>query len=292
MDTNTEGRGTGCKNTITTLALALMLTGAMLTGCARHDGASPSAEEVVSIPELPAASQAPPDPAGGAHAQPDLGVLLAYEHQIRIRMPGERIAARAAEVQAACNGGKFGACAVLSMSQSGGDDPSANLQVRIVPQGVDKLIALAGQGQEIAERSIQAEDLATAVRDNSMRQDRLRKEHARLLEFQDRKDLKIEDVMTLSSRIAEIESQLQAAEQEAAQQQRRISTQLVTLTFQTTRAQENTGEVGAAFKDVGGIFTGAVAFLIRAFAALLPVALVLTVLVLLIRRIRRARRKG
>lgn len=278
MDTNTIANRLG----------ALLLAAAMLGGCAKH--ANAPAEESVQIPQANLAKPGSDSDAGGAKA--DLGVLLAYEHQIRIRMPGERIAARASEVQAACNGGKFGACAVLGMSQSGGDDPSATLQVRIVPDGVDKLIGLAGKGEEIAERSIQAEDLATAVRDNSMRQDRLRKEHARLLEFQDRKDLKIADVMTLSSRIAEIESQLQATEQEAAQQQRRISTQLVTLTFQTTRAQENTGEVGEAFKDVGGIVTGTIAFLIRAFAALLPVALVLTVLVVLIRRIRRARRKG
>ncbi|MBW8810407.1 MAG: DUF4349 domain-containing protein [Lysobacter sp.] len=279
MDTNTIANRLG----------ALLLAAAMLAGCAKH--AYAPAEESVRVPEANMTKPGSGSDAGGA-AKADLGVLLAYEHQIRIRMPGEHIAARASEVQAACNAGKFGACAVLGMSQSGGDDPSATLQVRVVPDGVDKLIGLAGKGEEIAERSIQAEDLATAVRDNSMRQDRLRKEHARLLEFQDRKDLKIADVMTLSSRIAEIESQLQAAEQEAAQQQRRISTQLVTLTFQTTRAQENTGEVGEAFKDIGGIVTGTIAFLIRAFAALLPVALVLTVLVLLIRRIRRARRKG
>lgn len=278
------------RNTITTLVLALMLAGAGLVGCSQ-DHASAKMEEQVQVPDTPVAYA----PAGGSAdtaAAPDLGVLLAYEHQVRIRMPGERIATQASAVQAACNGGKFGACAVLEMSQSGGDDPSARLKVRIVPSGVDKLIALAGQGQEIAERGIQAEDLATAVRDNSMRQDRLRKEHARLLEFQDRKDLKIADVMTLSSRIAEIESQLQGAQQEAAQQQRRISTQLVTLNFQTTRSQENTGEVGQAFKDVGSIFSGTIAFLIRAFAALLPVALVVWALVFVIRRVRRARRKG
>lgn len=276
-------------NPITSRLSALLLAAAMLAGCASHNNAAPS-EEAVSVPDLPKAGA--PDASGGSAAKADLGVMLAYEHHVRIRMPGERIAAQSTAVQAACNSGKFGACAVLGMSQSGGEVPSATLQVRIVPEGVDKLVALAGQGQEIAERGIQAEDLAAAVRDNTLRQDRLRREHARLLEFQDRKDLKIADVMTLSSRIAEIEAQLQATEQEAAQQQRRISTQLVTLNFQTTRTQENRSEIGEAFGDVGGIVSGAIAFMIRAFAALLPVLLVLTVLVMVIRRIRRARRKG
>lgn len=279
----------------------LVLAGALLAGCSKHDRAPGSAEESVSVPEVPMAnivSVPPPAPiagpagSGAGSGGPDLGVLLAYEHDVTIRVASDRIVAQSSAVQSACNSGKFGACAVLEMSQSGGDTPMARLKVRIVPEGVDKLIGLAGKGEDIAEHSIQAADLATEVRDNSMLQDRLRKEHARLLEFQDRKDLKVADVMTLSSRIAEIEAQLQAAEQEAAQQKRRLSTQLVTMTFQTTRIQENRSEIAQATEDIGGVISGSIAFLIRAFAALLPVAVVLFLLVFLIRRIRRARRKS
>lgn len=242
-----------------------------------------------------AAAEAPGSSGGADSAKADLGVLLAYEHRVRVRLSGEQIAARAKAVQDACSGGKFGPCAVLGMNQRGGDDPGASLQVRVVPQGVEPLIALAGQGDQIAERGIQAEDLAVAVRDNSMRQDRLRREHARLLEFQERRDLKMADVLTLSERIAEIESQLQAAEQEAAQQQRRISTQLINFEFATTATQESTSEIGQAMKDFGGIVAAVIAFLIRAFAVLLPLSLVggfgLWLLLKFVRA-RRARRKA
>ncbi|MBT2747023.1 MULTISPECIES: DUF4349 domain-containing protein [unclassified Lysobacter] len=265
----------------------LALSGGM-SGCSSHDQpkmAESAATTVAYLRQAPSGGNSgPPAP------QADLGVLLAYEHRVQIRLPGERIAAQAAAVQAACTSAKFGACAVLGMNQSGGDDPSAMVQVRIVPAGVEPLIGVAGKGEEIAERSIQADDLATAVRDNAMRQDRLQKEHARLLEFQDRKDLKVADVLTLSSRIAEIESQLQAAQQEAAQQQRRISTQLVTLNFQTTRGQESRSEIGDAFRDFGSIVALVIAFLIRAVAVLLPVSVVLVALVWVLLRIRRARK--
>lgn len=270
--------------------LLAMLAMAAGSGCAQHS-ASMSADEAVNVPEAPAA--APGSRGGGSEeqAKADLGVLLAYEHRVRIRLAGDKIAARTKAVQDACTGGKFGPCVVLGMNQSGGDDPSASLQVRTVPQGVEPLIAMAGQGEQIADRGIQAEDLAVAVRDNAMRQDRLRREHARLLEFQERRDLKMADVLTLSQRIAEIESQLQGAEQEAAQQQRRISTQLINFEFATTATQESTSEIGQAVREFGGIVASVVAFLIRASAVLLPLGLVGGFGLWLLLKLWRARRR-
>ncbi|QWP76331.1 DUF4349 domain-containing protein [Lysobacter sp. K5869] len=287
--------GTTARKTGSTLRW-LLLTALVVTalGCSSEKYA-PEAAATITDSAAAAAAEAPGSGGGADSAKADLGVLLAYEHRVRVRLSGDQIAARAKAVQDACSGGKFGACAVLGMNQRGGDDPGASLQVRIVPQGVEPLIALAGQGDQIAERGIQAEDLAVAVRDNSMRQDRLRREHARLLEFQERRDLKMADVLTLSQRIAEIESQLQAAEQEAAQQQRRISTQLINFDFATTATQESTSEIGQALKEFGGIVASVIAFLIRAFAVLLPLGLVggfcLWLLVKFMRA-RRARRKA
>jgi len=265
---------------------------AAAAGCAQKSSEASAAAAAQEEVQVPMANLAKPDSGGAASPKDDLGVLLAYEHRVQVRLPGERIAAQAQAVQAACNSGKFGACAVLGMNQSGGDFPSATLQVRIVPAGVEPLVALAGKGEEIAERSIQADDLATAVRDNAMLRDRLQKEHARLLEFQQRPDLKIGDVLTLSNRIAELEAQLQGAQQEAAQQQRRISTQLVTFNFETTRGQASRSEIGEALRDFGGIVAAVVAFLIRAIAVLLPLTAALLPLVWLLRRYLRKRRQA
>lgn len=269
--------------------LAATLAVGLLGACSKHNAAT--MEESAAVPM---ADLSKPD-AGGSAPSPgkaDLGVLLAYEHRVQVRLPGECIATQMQAVRAACDLGKFGACAVLDMSQSGGDFPSAMLQLRVVPAGVEPLVALAGKGEEISDRSIQADDLATAVRDNAMLRDRLQREHARLLEFQQRQDLKIADVLTLSNRIAELEAQLQGAQQEAAQQQRRISTQLVTFDFETTRSQASRSEIGEAFRDFGGIVAAVIAFLIRAFAVLLPLLAVLLPLVWLIRRTLRNRRKA
>lgn len=227
----------------------------------------------------------------------DLGVMLAYEHTLSLRLPADKISERVQAVRAACLDARHGACAVLGLEQtalekSSGVMPRASLQVRIVPEGVDALIALAGQGGQIERRETKADDLATAVRDNRLLQDRLRREHARLLEFQDRKDLKVADVLSLSTRIAQVEAELQAAEQDAAQQQRRLGTQLVTFVFDATRGQASRSEIGDAFADFGSIMAAVTAWLIRAVAAALPMLALLAIMAALVRAWRRRRRRA
>lgn len=244
-----------------------------------------------------AAAAAPAQSTAGAPgraqgATADLGVKLAYEHEVDLKVEAAEIPKRLRAAQDACNSGKFGPCAVLGLQQQGGDFPNARLRVRVVPAGVDPLIALAGKGDEIASRNTHAEDLAVVMRDNSLLQDRLRKEHARLLEFQGRHDLKIQDMMLLSTQIAQVEAQLQGAQQEGAQHQRRVDTQLLTLSFNAPQSQANRSEIGQALGDFGSIVTGVVAWLIRAFAVLLPLGVVVLAGLWFVRLLRRRRKAG
>ncbi|UHQ24511.1 DUF4349 domain-containing protein [Lysobacter sp. 5GHs7-4] len=267
----------------TTAVLALSL--ATLVACSNSKQA-----EMASAAAPADSASAAPGRAGGAAES--LGVKLAYEHEVDLKVEAADIPKRLRAAQDACNGGKFGPCAVLGLQQQGGDVPSASLQVRVVPAGVDPLIALAGKGDEIASRNTHAEDLAVVMRDNTLLQDRLRKEHARLLEFQGRSDLKIQDMMVLSNQIAQIEAQLQGAQQEGAQQQRRVDTQLLTLRFNAPQSQANRSEIGQALGDFGAIVTGVVAWMIRAFAVLLPLGVVVLGVVWLVRLLRRRGRKA
>jgi hypothetical protein len=257
--------------------LIMLLSVALLVGC--DEGSSGTT----------AADGAAPAPAPGAGArEPQLPeAMLAYEHQVEVHLSADRIAARGQALQAACTSQKFGACLVLGMSEEGGDFPEATLSMRAAPTAVEPLIAAAGEGGEIGSRSAQAEDLAVVVGDNTMLQDRLRKEYARLGEFQQRRDLAVSDMIALSRQMAETESQLEAAERKAAQYRRRIDTQLLTIHFLPPDAQTGRSEIGQAFRDFGGIMAGAVAWLIRALAVLLPLSVVALVLVLIVRRLRR-----
>lgn len=232
----------------------------------------------------PAKNLAPP-------AQSPQGAFLAYEHDVAIELAAADIPVRMQAVQASCQSGKFGDCAVLDVRQSAGDSPSASLTVRIAPQGVEPIIGQAAQSAQIGSRRTHAEDLAQVVADNDLQQSRLQKEHARLLEFQQRKDLDVADLLAISKQLSEIEAGLETAQREGAQHRRRIDTQRVTLDFHPPGGQRGRSEIAQAFADFGGILSVSIAWMIRAFAGLLPLLAVLAIVVFFWRR-RRKRRTG
>ena len=203
------------------------------------------------------------------------GTFLAYEHNVSIKLAGRDIPARVTAVQASCFAQKFGDCAVLNVQQQGGESPSGMVTVRIAPKGVEPLVAQAGTGGEISSRNLKAEDLAESVRDNALQRSRLEKEHARLLQFEGRPDLAIADMLTLSKQLAEIEASLDGTQREAAQQRHRIDTNLLTMEFQPTGTEAGRSDIGQAFRDSGQILATSTAWLIRAFAFLIPLLIVL-----------------
>lgn len=291
------------------LAAAALLAAA-LAGCARSEGDRAAAAEaaVVSANEAareaqaaadaaassgllaPPAPSAPPPP--GAPVSAPEGTFLAYEHQARVRLPGAQIPAHIAAVRDACQQARFGDCAILDISQRGEPFPGGQIILRTAPAGVEALLRLAGEGGEIASRSTRAEDLAQQVADNRLTQARLENEHARLLEYQRRPDLKVADLLTISQRLADIEGSLQFARQEAAQQRHRIDTQRLTIDFEAVRAERSRSEIGKALADTGGIFSASLAMVIRVAAGLLPVAILAGVALGLLRWWWRRRRRA
>ena len=244
---------TGARAWTRSLAMPVVLLA--LAGCAKQgdmaaDAGAPAAEAAVASPE---------------------GAFLAYEHDVQVQLEAAKIAPRIQQIAQACQSAKFGDCAVLQVDQRSGEQPSGEVKVRIAPKGAEPLIAMAGEGGTLQSRTTRAEDLAQAVADTALTKARLEKEHARLLSYQDRKDLKIEDLMAITTRLSEIEAGVEQANKDAAQQRRRIDTQLVTLHFETTSGQRSRSEIGEALSESGGILGSSIAFLIRALAALLPV---------------------
>ncbi len=229
--------------------------------------------------------------AEAAIASPE-GAFLAYEHDVQVQLEAAQIAPRIQQIAQACQSAKFGDCAVLQVDQRSGEQPSGEVKVRIAPKGTEPLIAMAGEGGTLQSRNTRAEDLAQAVADTALTKARLEKEHARLLSYQDRKDLKIEDLMAITTRLSEIEAGVEQANKDAAQQRRRIDTQLVTIHFDTTSGQRSRSEIGEALSESGGILSTSIAFLIRAAAALLPVAVLALIAAWGVRAwLRRRRRK-
>lgn len=251
------------------MALMVLAAGGALAGCAKQEsGHLPRTAMVIKS---------------------TAGEFLAYEHDVTLRLEAERIPARVHALQEACLRKQHGDCTVLEVSQRGGDDPRGMLTVRIVPAGVEPLIAAASEGADLGNRSTRAEDLAEAVRDNALTRSRLQKELSGLQIFQQRRDLSVADMIALSQQVSKLEAQQEAADQEAAQQQRRIQTQKLTLHFEAPGGESGRDEIRQAVRDFVSTLASGTAWTIRAVAFLIPVLVVLVILFAGWRRLRRRR---
>ncbi|RCS29923.1 DUF4349 domain-containing protein [Rhodanobacter denitrificans] len=175
------------------------------------------------------------------------GAMLAYEHLLRIRLPGAEIAGRLAATRQACETARFGACNVLRIEQAKHD---AELAVRIVPEGVEPMARLAAQGGTVGFRQTTAEDLADAVNDNQRQRELLEKHAQHLAELAARKDIAIADLIALSHEQASVESQLHSLQSVAANQQRRLDTNRLELHFGDTSAYSRSGRIGNGFSGL------------------------------------------
>lgn len=178
------------------------------------------------------------------------GAFLAYEHDVTLQLDKAAVKQRLADTREACTSGRFGACDLLGIEQGDYHYRAGFLRVRIVPEGVEKLVALAGEGGTLISRNTHAEDLAQAVSDNNQVRERLQRQYKTLEQFQDRKDLSVSDMLALAREMAEVQVQLDATSQEAAQQHRRINTNLLTLTFRTQEQRPG------RFSRIGDAVTG------------------------------------
>lgn len=200
---------------------------------------------------------------------------LAYEDEVEILITAERMQASLDAARQACTASRFGPCSVLEINQRGGRRPSARLAVRMAPQAVEPFIAAAAGTGEVGRRDTSAEDLADVVEDLEQMRDRAERERARLERFQERADLKVQDMVALSAQLAQVESQLQQVARNAAQNQRRIETHKVTVNWVTAADSGEGGKIREAFGDFGDSVASSLALIIRAVAFLLPVIIVI-----------------
>lgn len=258
--------------------VATLLAGA----CSKQEAAADSAADAAEV----ASPGASPTVAGGTNRN---GSLLAYEHQVDLQLAAEKIPVNVVRVREACISQRLGQCNVLNESLAAGESPHGSLQVRAEPKAVPALVKLAATDGEISQQSTTAEDLADAVRDNGLRTARLKLQHQKLSELLARRDVKVEDLIALTDRLAQLETELQSAEQEAAQHQRRIRTNLLTMNFSSSSITAQSSEIGQSIRGLGSLLDRSTAMLITVLGALVPVGFLLGVLWILIRWLRKKR---
>jgi hypothetical protein len=198
---------------------------------------------------------------------------LAYEHSISIETSREVLPTRVREIEAACNADRASSCTVLEVTlQSNQDLPSGHLRMRLAPGGVEPIIALASKDGEVTSRNTNAEDLAEPVADTERQIALMTLHRDRLTEFMKNKDIKIEQLITVSKELATVQSQLDSLSTVRANLRRRIDTDLLTINLSLPRQAyvSEQSPVKDALRSFGSDFREAVGMVIRFFAVLLP----------------------
>lgn len=219
----------------------------------------------------------------GERNQP--GDYLAYEHRIDIELDAGQLAPRLNATREACLDGRFGTCSLIAAELRSGQHPRGELTLRIVPDGIEPISALAAEGGERVARSTRAEDLAQAVGDNRRQHEQLLRQQRQLQQYQERPDLAVADLLALARELAALEVQLQALEQEAARQQQRLDTNLLTLGFSSRYQHSRLAQIGdASGRLLDNLTEGCVAVL-EFIGYGLPFLVVLFPLALLLRKL-------
>ncbi len=257
-----------------------------LGGCAKKPGAP--AESAFGL----AANYASPAPAIAAQATrmvPEVQQAessLAYEHAVSIELPKEVLPNRVKEIQSACQNDAKSGCTLLDVSISASDRvPSGSLRMRIAPGGVEPLLELASKDGEITSRSTHAEDLAEAVADTERRLALLTVHRDRLAEFMKDRSLKVEQLITVSRELADVQTQLEQAATTRANLRRRIDMELLTI-YLSIPVQDSAAEqspVLDALRDFGSTLRETFGMVIRFIATLLPWLIVIVPGLILIR---------
>ena len=206
------------------------------------------------------------------------GSQLAYAHDVRVRLAADKLPDSLGKVRDACNAQAFGPCDVLGEQLNAGEFPSGELQLRAAPAAIAGLVRTASAGGDITQRSTQAEDLAAAVRDNGMRRKRLELQHAKLTEILESRRGNMDELVALTERLAMLEAELAGAEQESAQQQMRVATNLLSLHFEAENVSVATvasSRIGDAFRSLTSTWDAIGAWMVTALlGASLPFAIV------------------
>jgi len=198
---------------------------------------------------------------------------LAYEHHIFVEVSKEVLPARMQEIQTACTSNKDLACSMLDYSIRNDDNvPSGTVRMRLAPSGVEPMIAIAAKGGEIASRNTHAEDLAEPIADTDRQLALLTTHRDRLAEFMKNRDIKVEQLITVSKELASTQSQIDALGTQRANLRRRVDTELLTIDLALPRhaSAAEQSPIIDAFRSFGADFRQAVATVIRFVAVLIP----------------------
>jgi hypothetical protein len=216
---------------------------------------------------------------------------VAYEHEIEMEVPSGHIPQVAEAVQQACAALPERGCTLLEASIRSGSDAGATVRMRVIPEGVNKVLgSLDGRGKILAKSS-KGEDLAEPIEDADRKMAMLTGYRDQLQTLARQRALDADALIKLHRELAQVQSEIEKAATSGAQLRRRVDTELLTVAVHEHANAGQGNNVKQAVEDFGQDLLRGVAMLITFVASTIPFALAGIAGYLAWRRVR-ARRRG
>jgi len=216
---------------------------------------------------------------------------VAYEHEVDLEVTSNHTRQVFDAVQQACAAQPEHGCTLLEASIRGGAMASANVRMRITPDGVNKVLrALDGRGKVVTQ-STTGEDLAEPIQDGERKMAMLTAYRDKLQTLAGQRALDPDALIKLNRALAEVQSEIDNAATSQAQLRRRVDTELLTVGIREHATATEASGIKRAVDDFGDDFLHGVAMLITFVASTIPFAVAGICGYLVWRRVRAGRRR-
>jgi hypothetical protein len=199
---------------------------------------------------------------------------LSREHRVTVEVPETELDARFQRLADRCKTDSAHHCTILQSDVSTGQFASGLIKLRIDPGAVEELISFAASLGTLEHRSTKVEDLAEAIQDTRARVEMLTAYRKQLLELQAKAATNIDAAIKVASELSTVQNNLEKASGEAAFQEKRTTTDVVTVLFSVTEQKAFWRPIRDAVRDFFGNLSNGISQAITAVAYILPWLLV------------------
>lgn len=211
--------------------------------------------------------------------------FLAYEHALVVDTNEQKLTESFQAVTAACAADRENECTVLHSEINHGDYNRASIRMRVKPEGVDALAALAAGSGEVVSRSTHVEDLAKTIADIDKRLEILTTTRDRLLELEAQGTDDVEALIKITTELTRVQAELEQAMGQSAYQRQRIDMDILTVRFIVDAGRSFWGPIGDALSSFGQNLSDGLAYTIIALPYLLPWLILAFVVGFLLRKL-------
>ncbi len=195
---------------------------------------------------------------------------LSRAHAVVIDVPETELESKFRRVVDRCAGDSAHHCAILQSDLTTGQFPSGLIKLRIDPGAVEDLVSFASSLGKLEHRSTKVEELADAVQDTQSRIEMLTNYRKQLLALQAKAATNVEAAIKIASELSTVQGDLERATGEAANQTKRVTTDIVTISFAVAEQRAFWRPVHEAVRDFLGNLSNGISQAITAIAYIVP----------------------